>query len=161
MQRCNASTNHVAAGANGRQMTHRVPRVNDTRQLVMQYNAAQIIAARTERVNDTSVCGIDSQLRPFYNQQDLRGGLVNLPLRLRQRGTFSVFGSTFSPKAKMWNQKRVASTLPQAQKTVCWNDRVSPDNQQDIRGGCLASSDLTNKTALAFGRAVLPSGGAV
>ena len=28
----------------------------------------------------------------------------------------------------MWNQKRVASTLPQAQKTVCWNDRVSPVN---------------------------------
>ena len=37
----------------------------------------------------------------------------------------------------MWGEKRVSSTLPQAQKTLYWGDRVSPVNDMryamDIR----------------------------
>ncbi len=38
--------------------------------------------------------------------QDLRSGLVNLPLRLRQSGTLSSFSSKFLPTAKTLEEKK-------------------------------------------------------
>ena len=69
--------------------------------------------------------------RPFYfsieHYQDVRGGSCADYFRLRQRCTFSVFGSTFSPTEKMWNQKRFASTQSQVKRSGDGNDRVRPD----------------------------------
>ena len=54
--------------------------------------------------------------RDACSLHELRGHSSKKCFRLRQSAPFSVFGSPFSPKAKMGNQKSVSSTLPQAKK---------------------------------------------
>ena len=68
----------------------------------------------------------DERLRTSCYSQDLRGHLSRMVFAFGRAVHTLFFVAHFSPKAKNERQKRVFSTRPQAQKTFCLRDRVSP-----------------------------------